>query len=470
MQPSSPSTSAPQTPTLDWSTHHWQNLRLAMPIVVSALAVIGISTADIIAMGWIDSVNLAAGSLGLRYYQPLYFFALGITLPVGALIAQALGADDDRQIRRALRQGLLIGFIIGIASAPIMLAGPTILVWLGQDTQLAAMTSEFLFWSAIGLPFNFIFFVLRQYVVAHQKPLPQVIASISGMLFNALGNYLLVDGVGPFPAMGLAGIALSTTLTWLLISIALAFYIATTEPYRSSQPFRRLWVMDWHVTWRITRIGFPIGLTIVAESGMFIAIGLIIGIFGTAALAASAIANQIAAIAFMVPIALGQAGTIRVAHFAGAGDRENLRRSALSVIIVGTVVTSITMVILLAAPFQLIDIYLNHDDLLLDEVVALAMPMVLIAALFQIPDGLQGIANSILRGMNDTRITAVLAISSFWLVGVGGGTLIGVGLGYGPVGVWSGLLLGLVAASSTLMWRVIRALRHLRAGGNILSD
>ncbi|MEK9925358.1 MAG: MATE family efflux transporter, partial [Alphaproteobacteria bacterium] len=116
MQPSSPSTSAPQTPTLDWSTHHWQNLRLAMPIVVSALAVIGISTADIFAMGWIDSVNLAAGSLGLRYYQPLYFFALGITLPVGALIAQALGADDDRQIRRALRQGLLIGFIIGIAS------------------------------------------------------------------------------------------------------------------------------------------------------------------------------------------------------------------------------------------------------------------------------------------------------------------------------------------------------------------
>jgi MATE family multidrug resistance protein len=128
------------------------------------------------------------------------------------------------------------------------------------------------------------------------------------------------------------------------------------------------------------------------------------------------------------------------------------------------------MFILLAAPFQLIDIYLNHDDLLLDEVVTLAMPMVLIAALFQIPDGLQGIANSILRGMNDTRITAVLAISSFWVVGVGGGTLIGLGLGYGPVGVWSGLLLGLVAASSTLMWRVIRALRHLRAGGTILSD
>ena len=105
-----------------WAYHHWQNIRLAMPIVIGALSVIGITTADIIAMGWIDSINLAAGSLGQRYYQPVYFFALGMTLPVGALIAQALGARDDRQIRRALRQGLVIGVAIGILFAPLVIA------------------------------------------------------------------------------------------------------------------------------------------------------------------------------------------------------------------------------------------------------------------------------------------------------------------------------------------------------------
>jgi MATE family multidrug resistance protein len=202
---------------------------------------------------------------------------------------------------------------------------------------------------------------------------------------------------------------------------------------------------------------------------MFIAIGLIIGLFGTAGLAASAIANQIAAVAFMVPIALGQAGTIRVAHYAGRQDRQNLGRSAHSVMLVGILVTSVTMAILLIWPEVLIEIYLNQDDPLLDEVVALALPMVLIAALFQIPDGLQGIANSVLRGLNDTRIPALLAIGSFWLFGVGGGTLMGFTFGLGPVGVWAGLLVGLAASALTLTWRMQRSLDRMKAGGRILS-
>jgi MATE family multidrug resistance protein len=454
---------------LGWAYHHWQNIRLAMPIVIGALSVIGISTADIIAMGWIDSINLAAGSLGQRYYQPVYFFALGMTLPVGALVAQALGARDNRQIRRALRQGLVISVAVGILFAPLVVAGPTILVWLGQDPELSHMATDFLIWSAIGLPFNFIFFVLRQYTVAHQQPLPQVIAALLGLGFNIIGNYAFIRGVGPVPAMGLAGIALATSLTWLLVSIGLMIYIATSEPYKLSKPFQRPWVMDWQITRQIVTLGFPIGLTIVAESGMFIAIGLIIGLFGTAGLAASAIANQIAAVAFMVPIALGQAGTIRVAHYAGRQDRQNLGRSAHSVMLVGILVTSITMVILLIWPEALVEIYLNQDDPLLDEVVALALPMVLIAAMFQIPDGLQGIANSVLRGLNDTRISALLAIGSFWFFGVGGGTLMGFTFGLGPVGVWAGLLVGLAASALTLTWRMQRGLDRIKAGGRILS-
>ncbi len=454
---------------LGWAYHHWQNISLAMPIVIGALSVIGISTADIIAMGWIDSINLAAGSLGQRYYQPVYFFALGMTLPVGALVAQALGSRNDRQIRRTLRQGLLLGIAIGIIFAPIILTGPTILVWLGQDPELSHMATGFLFWSAIGLPFNFTFFVLRQYLVAHQRPLPQVIATLLGLAINIIGNHAFVEGFGPLPPMGLAGIALATSLTWLLVSFGLIIYITNSEPFKSSKPFQRLWVMDWKITHRIIALGLPIGLTIVAESGMFIAISLIIGLFGAAGLAASAIANQIAAVAFMVPIALGQAGTIRVANYAGKQDRQNLRRSAHSVMLIGILVTSVTMIILLIWPEALVEIYLDHDDPLLDEVVALALPMVLIAALFQIPDGLQGIANSILRGLNDTRIPALLAIGSFWLFGIGGGTLMGFTLGMGPVGVWAGLLFGLTASALTLTWRMQRGLNRMKAGGQILS-
>lgn len=452
-----------------WRYHHWQNIRLAIPIVIGALATIGIWTADIIAMGQIDSVNLAAGSLANRYYQPIYFTALGITLAVGPLVAQGIGAKNERQIRRALRQGMLIGLVLGIIAAPIVLVGETVLNFLGQDPALTAMIDGYLLWSAVSLPFIFVFFVLRQYMVAHQRPTPQVVAMVIGLAANIAGNHILVEGIGPFPKMGLTGIALSTAIIYLLICVGLLIWIGTTSPYKESKPFQRLWVMDWGITARILKIGFPIGMTILAESGMFIAVTIMIGLFGTAALAAGAIANQIAAVAFMVPIALAQASTIRVGNYAGSGDRANTRRSSWSAMIVGTAITAVTTVILLVWPEFWIGFYLDPSDALIAEVTAFAIPMVIIAGIFQIPDGLQAIATSILRGLNDTKIPAVLGIASFWIAGVGSGAFAGFVLGWGPVALWGGLVLGLSVAAIALAIRTQRAMKRIADGGHILS-
>lgn len=452
-----------------WHYHHWQNIRLAIPIVVGALATIGIWTADVIAMGQIDSINLAAGSLATRYYQPIYFTALGVTLAVGPLVAQGIGAGNERQIRRALRQGMLIGLIMGILAAPIVLLGEPVLNFLGQDPALTAMIGGFLLWSAISLPFIFVFFVLRQYMVAHQRPTPQVVAMIIGLAANIAGNHILVNGIGPFPKMGLTGIAVSTTVVYLLICVGLLIWVGTTSPYKETKPFQRLWVMDWGITIRILKIGFPIGMTILAESGMFIAVTMMIGLFGTAALAAGAIANQIAAVAFMVPIALAQASTIRVSNYAGAADRANTRRSSWSAMAVGTAITAITTLILLIWPEYWISFYLDPDDPLIVDVTAFAIPMVIIAGIFQIPDGLQAIATSILRGLNDTKIPALLGIASFWIAGVGSGALAGFVLGWGPVALWGGLVLGLGVAAIVLAIRVQRAMKRITEGGQILS-
>lgn len=452
-----------------WNTHNWQNIKLSLPIVIGALATIGIWTADIIAMGQIDSVNLAAGSLANRYFQPFYFFALGVTLAVGPLVAQGLGSNDDRQIRRSLRQGLLIGVVLGILAAPLVMLGEPVLNLLGQDPALTSMTGGFLLWSAIGLPFIFIFFVLRQYVVAHQRPLPQVIAMILGLGLNVLGNHVLVEGIGPFPKMGLTGIALSTTIVYLLICVGLLIWIGTTAPYKQSKPFQRLWVMDWAITWRLLKIGVPIGLTILAETSMFVAITFLIGLFGTAALAAGAIANQIAAVSFMVPIALAQASSILVSNYAGANDRGNTQRSGWSAMSVGVGLTMMTTVILIVWPEFWIGFYLAEGDVLIDEVMLYAVPMVIIAGCFQIPDGMQAIATSILRGLNDTKIPAVLGITSFWVIGVGSGAFAGLVLGWGPVAIWGGLVIGLCAAAIGLSWRTYQTMKRIDRGGKILA-
>ena len=222
------------------------------------------------------------------------------------------------------------------------------------------------------------------------------------------------------------------------------------------------------VTARLLHTGVPIGLTIVAEAGMFIAVTFLIGLFGTAALAAAAIANQIAAVTFMIPIAIAQASTVRVGNFAGAADRANLSRSAGATFWIGIAATAATMVILLIWPEFLIGLFLTGKDAMFAEVMALALPMLLLTALFQIPDGVQAIAMSVLRGVNDTRIPAIVAITSFWISGVAVGALAGFSLGFGPTGVWGGLLLGLSVASLILTMRMMRAMRRIRDGGRIL--
>ena len=193
----------------------------------------------------------------------------------------------------------------------------------------------------------FLSVVLRQFLISHQRPMPQVIALIIALAANVALNEAFVSGIGTFPAMGLPGIALTTTIVYALLYAGLIAYIAMIQPFRDSRPFQRLWVMDWAVTARLLRIGVPIGLTIVAEAGMFIAVTFMIGLF------------------------------------------------------------------------------LTGKDAMFAEVMALALPMLLLTALFQIPDGVQAIAMSVLRGVNDIRIPAIVAITSFWILGVAVGALAG---------------------------------------------
>ena len=319
---------------LGWRAHILMNLRLAAPLIIGQLATIGIWTSDVVAMGNLDTTSLAAGSLASRYFQPMFFLALGISLAVGPLVAQGLGAGDQRQVRRAFRQGLVIAATLGIATIPLLFVGEEVLILIGQDPELARLAKPFLLWSGFGMPFMFIAFVLRQFLISYERPMPQVIAVIITLIINIGLNEILARGLGPAPEMGLAGIALATSISYFLLAVGLVVYIGTTSPFSDGEPFRRIWVMDWAITLRLLRIGVPIGLTIVAEAGMFIAATLMIGLFGTSSLSAAAIANQISAIAFMIPIAMATASTIRIGHYAGAEDRANLFRSAGSTMLI----------------------------------------------------------------------------------------------------------------------------------------
>ena len=454
---------------LGWRAHILLNLRLAAPLIVGQLATIGIWTSDVMAMGQLDSASLAAGAIASRYFQPMFFLALGISLAVGPLVAQGLGAGDMRQVRRAFRQGMVIAVTLGLLTVPLLFIGEDVLVLIGQDPELARLGQPFLFWSSFGMPFMFLAFVLRQFLISYERPIAQVIALILTLGVNIGLNEVFSKGLGPFPEMGLGGIALATSISYFLLAAGLAVYIGTTAPFADGKPFQRLWVMDWAVTFRLLRIGVPIGLTIVAEAGMFITATLLIGMFGTASLSAAAIANQLSAIAFMIPIAMATAGTIRVGHYAGAQDRTNIFRSASATMIIAIVATLGTTLVLLIWPETLVGLFLDNDDPLFADVILVAMPLMLLTALYQIPDGIQAVAISVLRGVNDTRLPGLIAIASFWIPGIGLGALLGFGFDQGAVGVWTGIAVGLSVAAGLLTLRLVMALQRIRKGGTILS-
>ena len=453
---------------MSWRDHYIATLFLSLPLMVGQVAMIGVWTADIVMLGWISTDALAAGTQANRLYQPFYFIALGLTLAVSPLTAQALGAGSRRQARRVMRQGLWLAVVYGVITLIPLWFGRDLLLMLGQDPVLAENAGPFLRMLAPGLIPTYIYFVLRNYVSAHKRPMPPVIVNLCGVVINIILNKVFSEGLFGLPAMGLAGIGLATSITFTTMALSLGIYMNLRPPFRFTRPFARLNRMDWSITRRLLIIGFPISMTLLAETGMFIIAGLYIGLFGTIAVAASGIANQIAAVSFMVPLAISQAATIRVGHEAGAGRRDDLMRAGIAAVMLTLMICLILTMLLAAFSQQFIGAFLNTDDPAFMAVLTLGVPMVMITALFQLADGLQVVFTSILRGINDTRVPAILSIICYFGVGGSCGYVLATPLGLGPIGVWWGLLLGLTSGAVLLGGRCLLIRQRIRDGQQLI--
>ena len=448
-------------PPQPWSHHFWATIRLSFPLMLGQIALISIWTADILMMGWISTDSLAAGTQANRMYQPLYFIAIGLTLAVSPLTSQALGARRQRIARQVLRMGIWMATIYGLVTIIPLWHGQTILLWLRQDPAVAEQASTYLRFVGLGMAPTFVYFVLRNYVSAYQKPIPPVIINMIGVCVNVFLNYVFIHGVFGLPAMGLAGIGLATSLTFTIMVILLAGYMIKNRQIGRTRPFSRLTRFKPDVMKRLLFVGFPIGLTLLAETGMFIVGGIYMGVFGIAAVAASGIGNQLAAITYMVPLAISLATTIRIGHAAGANHVRDAIRAGLVSVYITIAITLMMSIIIMLEKDTVTRLFLNNDDALFYEVMAHASGMLLIVAIFQLFDGLQSVFVSALRGISDTRMPALISILSYWGVGVVSGYVLATPMGLGPIGVWIGMAIGLAAATLILgirCWRTCNIL------------
>jgi MATE family multidrug resistance protein len=278
-------------------------------------------------------------------------------------------------------------------------------------------------------------------------------AWLGGAALNAVMNWVLIFGNLGAPELGVAGAAIASVGTQVLILLVLALFAARARGLRDYALFERFWRSDWPVFFAVFRLGWPIGLTLLAESGLFVGAMVMMGWIGTAELAANGIALQIISVTFMVHVGLSSAATVRAGHAWGRGDPENLKQAAIAALGLSAAMVALTIALLIGFRKELVGLFVGPDDPLRPVIVALGAQLLIVAAFFQLADASQVMALGLLRGVQDTRVPMFYAVVSYWLVGMPAAYVFGFTLGWGATGIWWGMVLGLVLAGGLMILR-----------------
>ena len=426
-------------------------LALALPLIGGHLAQFAVGLTDTVMIGWYGVEELAALVLASSYHFAIFVLGSGFAWAVMPMVAAAAGTADDRQVRRVTRMGLWISILFGLAALPLYIWSGPILRALGQDPTVAPNAQTYLRIIAIGLIPSLFVSTLRSYFAALGRTQIVLWVMLGSALLNAALNWALIFGNWGAPELGIAGAAIASVAVQIAGGFALIAYArAATGQYAL---FQRFWRPDPQAFARVFRLGWPIGLTNLAEVGLFSASAFMIGWIGTTALAAHGIAITLASATFMFHLGLSNAATIRAGRAYGQRDEAALRAGATAAIVISLVLALLTLAVFVTFPEPLVRLFLDPAETTAPAIIALGATLLILAGLFQLADGAQVMALGLLRGVQDTKVPMLYAALAYWAVGVPASYVLGFTFGWGAPGIWSGLVLGLVIAGALLMWR-----------------
>lgn len=435
-----------------------------MPLVLGNVAWSLIAATDLLLLGRLNTDAVGAGALAINLYNGFLVFGMGLGTAVSAMIARERGrrAHSVREIRRSVRQSLWTVALICPPMWALFWHTESILIALGQDFGLSSKGAEIMHGLQWALLPYLCFFVLRNFIGALERPLWGLLIMAAALPINFLVGWCLIFGHLGAPALGLFGAGLSSSLTTLFMAVAIIAVILLDRQFRRYHLFGRFWVSDWPRFSQIWQLGLPIAITLALEVTVFNAATFLMGMLGRAPLAAHAIAVQIAALCFMVPMGIGQAATIRVGLRFGQSDRRGAGRAGWIALLLGAIFAGVTALVLILAPRPLIAIFIDLDTVANAQVVALAVSYLSVAALFQLVDCTQAIGAGVLRGLHDTRVPMLFAAAGYWIIGIGTGTFLAFHTPLAGLGIWIGLAVGLTAVAGLMVWRwAIRERLHL---------
>ena len=429
-------------------------LALAGPLAAANLAQMAMAVTNTVMVGRLGAMPLAAAGLGGMLYFTGGVMLQGVLSAVAPLTAHALGAGDRRSAGRVAGAGLVLAMLLALPFVAVLASLDLLLRALGYDAALAAEIGRYLRAIAWGGPAFLGFAVLRSLLAALSHTRSVMAVLLLCVAGNALLNWVLIFGHLGAPTLGVAGSGYASAINQWLILAGLALCIRLTPSLAALRVLRGALVARRAEMANILLLGLPIGGMRGIEVGVFMTAGILMGLLGAAALGAHQLVLNCAGITFMVPLGLSQAATVRVAYELGASRAFGARRAGFLALALGIGFMGATSMVLWAVPEAIIGVYLDIADPANRETVQIARRLIAIAAIFQVFDGMQVIAAGVLRGYRDTMVPMLLATFGYWGVGFAGCWLLAFPLGYGPVGLWWGLALGLAVVAILLTLRL----------------
>jgi MATE family multidrug resistance protein len=442
-------------------------LKIAIPVVLAELGWMTMGVVDTVMVGPLGPEAISAAGVGNSMHIAFAIFGMAVMLGLDTLVSQAYGARDIRDCHRWFFDGLTLAALMTV---PIMAL--LVLVWfaipvLGFHDLVRPLLESYFGVLMLSTPLLLAYAVCRRYLQAMHAVTPVMFALITANLINGGANWILIHGHLGFPALGVPGSAWATVIAraYMLGFLLLAVWWIDRKRTRESG------IADPHGLWHVDRgfdaarlrrllsLGLPAASQMGAEVGVFALATALSGMLDPISSAAHQIALNMAGVAFMIPLGLGSAGAVRVGHAVGARDRERASAAGWTAIILAVLFMIVSGLTFVLVPRQLIALFTTDAGVL-----SVGTSLLLLAAIFQLFDGIQGVITGTLRGLGDTRTPMIVNLVAHWLIGLPTSYVLCFVVGWGVYGLWVGLSLGLIVTGVILFWVWTVRIRQYREG------
>jgi MATE family multidrug resistance protein len=433
-------------------------LKMALPLIAAQLLQVGLGFIDTLMAGRLGALDLAAVALGSTLWVFVFLASLGVMQALSPTVAQFIGAGREARIAHAFQQAIWIALPLGLLSLLATRGIGAVMPVFGVREEMALLAQGYLDAVSWGMPGMCLYLAARYLHEGSGHTRPILIVQLLLLPLNVFGNWLFMYGNWGMPALGGVGAGVSTAFGLWLAGGMMLFGCWRSRKLRRFRVFHDWSAPDWPAISQHLRLGLPIAVSISLESSLFSMVAMLMGQFDAVAVAAHQITINYASLTFMLPLGFSLATTVRVGYAAGAGDYALARLRGWLGVGLGAGSMLISALLMLSLPRLIAGIYTSDT-----QVIDVAVSLLFAAALFQLSDGLQVSASGALRGLKDTKIPMYVNLLAYWVIGLPAAWLLGIHWGYGPVGLWSGLIVGLSIAAVLLNWRFHRLIEQRAA-------